>query len=110
MAMAMVTLMAYIMAIIFQFVVASFNTLIFLFFDYLCCCCCDCFLGAAEWTVFDPEDHEANLERWRDGKIHDMDKEEEENIVKEKERKLSNGTRGLIVVIIIIIIVVYNIV
>ena len=88
------------------FVFASFNTLLFLFFDYLCCFCCDCFLGATEWTVFDPENQEANLERWGDGKIHDMDKEEEENIVKEKERKLSNRTRTIISIVIILIIIV----
>ena len=88
------------------FVVASFNTFLFLFFDKLCCCCCDCFLGATEWTVFDPEEHEANLEKWGDGMIHDMDKEEEENIVKEKERKLSNRTRTIITIVVILIIIV----
>ena len=75
---------------IFQsFFVASFFTLLFIFYDNLCCYCCNCYLGPTKWTALDPEDHEANLERWSDGKIHDMELEEEENIVREQEIKLS---------------------
>ena len=73
---------------IYQFF-ASFFTLLFIFYDYLCCHCCDCYLGPTKWTAFDPEDREANLERWSDGKMHDMEIEEEENIVREQEIKLS---------------------
>ena len=58
-------------------IIASVLTLIFLFYDHLCFCCCSCCLGAGEWRVFDPENHEANLV-WRNGEIIDKDKEEEE--------------------------------
>lgn len=56
-------------------IIASLLTFIFLFYDNLCCCCCACCLGAEEWKVFDPENHQANLV-WRNGEIIDKDKEE----------------------------------
>ena len=76
------------------FFIASVLTLIFLFYDHLCCCCCACCLGAEEWRVFDPENHQADLV-WRNGEIIDKDKEEEEKGVDDnnmtlKERNLAD--------------------
>ena len=57
-------------------IIASLLTLIFLFYDHLFCCFCACCLGAGEWRVLDPENHEAILV-WRNGEIIDKDEEEE---------------------------------
>ena len=73
-----------ILSSIFYFI-ASLLTFIFLFYDHLCCCCCACCLGAGEWTVFDPENHQANLV-WRNREIIDQDEEED----RREEEELSH--------------------
>ena len=78
--------------------VASFGILVFFLYDYLCFCCCNCFLGAEDWTVFDPENHEANLV-WRDGEILDKDEAGE----KEK-KKVSNCIKASLAITYIMII------
>ena len=90
-------LFIFVICVLFIFIpyfVASLLALIFLFYDNLCCCCCACCLGAEEWRVFDPENHQADLV-WRNGEIIDKDKEEEEKGVDDnnmtlKERNLAD--------------------
>lgn len=84
---------AVIAALSIPLIIASLLTLIFLFYDYLCCCCCGCCLGAWEWKVFDPENHQANLV-WRNGEITDKDEEEDcnaDNNMTLKERNLADA-------------------
>ena len=76
------------------FFIASVLTLFFLFYDHLCCCCCACCLGAEEWRVFDPENHQADL-IWRNGEIIDKDKDEggkvgDDNNMTLKEKNLAD--------------------
>ena len=50
-------------------------TTLFIFWDSLMCCCCTCWLGAAEWRVYDPENPQASLV-WREGKVVNLDREQ----------------------------------